>query len=130
MRKLPLSFFDFLGPRLGKCFSFCLWEADTGRISWEVNYIQEFHNFQRQSLKMVKWLGLIYKDTEIKLGLISQLTFPLFFQIWLNSQGVTDRGIDSDPKWFLTVYLNFHEKLSDILILLNSKETELSLIHI
>ena len=73
---------------------------------------------------MVKWLGLIYKDTEIKLGLISQLTFPLFFQIWLNSQGVTDRGIDSDPKWFLTVYLNFHEKLSDILILLNSKETE------
>ena len=24
-------------------------------ISWEVNYIQEFHDIQRQSLKMVKW---------------------------------------------------------------------------
>ena len=66
------------------------------RISWEVNYIQEFHlSIQRQGLEIA------WPDTKIlrcEEEHLIDLTFPLFFQNWISTQGVTERGIDPNFK--------------------------------
>ena len=128
MHKLPLSFLDFLGPRLWKCFSFCLWEPDT-----QAGFLGKwttFRNFTcRSKDRASKWLNSVAWYTKIPISEEEHLIYFLtdlsniFSRIGSIVNVLPKGGIDSNPKWLLTVYLNFSEKLSDILIVLNSKET-------